>query len=381
MYLDYVIAAALIVGLWLLAMAFGGTTFRRVVGSASRTLCALLEGLAVSARRNMPMPVALRLLAEESPRRFRRSLDRASAQAAGGEALGDALKCLGNHIPAAYTTAISACERRGGLADVLDRVAKHQAAKLEGKRRLLSLMAYPVFLGFICCVVMAGIFVFILPKFERMFSDMAVELPGITLAVFGAIEQLAEYWWSLPLLIVLCGALGSAFYTTLVFRRPFAWLTKPVDYLLFLVPGLRRYLLYAGVRHVVESMAIVLRAGAPVHEAVRASADIDVPHPLHKRMVKAAALVEQGSTLADALRSVGMFPRNVVWLLGLGESTGELADACTQAAELVQHRAEHMVRCAFALVLPLSILAIGLVELFVIVAFYIPLVMLAGSVG
>ena len=379
MLFDYIVSAALVTGLWVVCLVMIWACLRRLVGSGSRALCAILEGLAVSARRNMPMPVALRLLAEDSPRRFRPLLDMAATRSAAGESLGDALKSLGTHIPSACTTAISACERHGGLAEVLDSVARQQATKAAARERATSFAAYPVFVAFYSFIVVSGIMVFIMPMFGQMFQEMEFQLPGLTRALIGLSRFCSEH--SLSVLLLLAGCLSAVIilYATAVYRWPFAFLAKPVDYLLFAVPCLRRYLIHSGAAQMAQSVAVALRAGAPLHQALWAAADIDLPGPLRKRIVRAAQRVEQGGKLAESARELGMFPHTFVCLARLGEEAGELPASCERIAAMLGDRAERMLRYATALIFPFSIVAIAVAEALVILALFLPLVYLAGS--
>ena len=124
-----------------------------------------------------------------------------------------------------------------------------------------------------------------------------------------------------------------------------------------------------------------LRAGAPLPEALQAVADVDLPHPLRRRVARVAWLVEQGHPFAASLLDVGLFPRNFVWLVGLGEESGQLDDACLRAADMYQSRGEQILRYATAMVFPCAILAIGAVEAFIILGMFMPLIKLASSIG
>ena len=380
MLFDITVGSALIAGIWAFCLVMLAVVSRRLSGTGSRTLCTVLEGLAVSARRNMPMAVALRLLSEDCPRRFRSCLDMAAGRAAGGEPLGEALTSLGARIPSAYTTAIAACERHGGLADVLDGLAAQQQAKAAAKHHALTIAAYPVMVATMGAFLMSGIMVFIVPKFERMYEEMEVPLPALSQWLVDSSRLIGHEPQLLMLLAFATLSLALAAYTTLVYRWPLAVLAKPVDYLLLAIPGLRRYLIYTGATHFAQCMSVALEAGVPLHEALWASADIDLAHPLRKRISQAAARVEQGEKLAPVLAELGLFPDTFVWLTRLGEEAGDLPTSFARSAEVFQSRCEQMLRYAVALMFPLGIVTIAAVEALVIIGLFLPLVDLMGSI-
>jgi len=381
MLFDVTVASALIAGIWAFCLVMLAVISRRLVGTGSRALCTVLEGLAVSARRNLPMAVALRLLSDDCPRRFRSSLDMAAGRAADGEPLGEALTSFGARIPSAYTTAIAACERHGGLADVLDGLAAQQQAKAAANHHALTIAAYPLMVATVGAFLMSGIMVFIVPKFEMMFEEMEVPLPVLSQLLVDGSRLVGSEPQLLMLLVFAALSAAAAVYTTLVYRWPLAALAKPVDYLLLAVPGLRRYLIYTGVTHFAQSLCVALDAGAPLHVALWASADIDLAYPLRKRIAEAATRVEQGEKLAPILDEVGLFPDTFVWLTRLGEEGGDLPASCARIVEVFQSRCEQMLRYAVALMFPLGIVTIAAMEAVVIVGLFMPLVYLIESIA
>ena len=295
--------------------------------------------------------------------------------------MGEALTSLGARIPSAYTTAIAACERHGGLADVLDGLAAQQQAKAAAKHHAVSVAAYPLMVATVGAFLMSGIMIFIVPKFEAMFEEMDIPLPVLSQWLVDTSRLIGSEPQLLMLLAFAALSLAAAVYTTLVYRWPLALLAKPVDYLILAIPGLRRYLIYAGATHLAQSMSVALQAGAPLHEALWASADIDLAHPLRKRIAEAATRVEQGERLAPILDELGLFPDTFVWLTRLGEESGDLPTSCARIAEVFQSRCEQMLRYAVALMFPLGIVTVAAVEALVIVGLFMPLVDLMESIA
>ena len=371
---DYAFGALLAAGLWVTCLLVLATLFRRVTGSGSRALATVLEGLAVSAQRNMPLPVAVRLLSDDSPRSLRRLLDTVAARLANGAALGQALRGMGRDIPEAYAAAIMASENHGGLADVLTDLAGDQEERLAARHKAFIACVYPLFAGTIFVVFVAYLTTMVIPRFALIYTEYGLGLPR----VLAAMRALPQFCSDRPLLAALVPVasvgLLMGFYTTWVYRWPFAALARPADYVLLAVPGLRRFVLYSNLTHLARTIAIALRAGATVPDALSAGSDLDLASPLRKRFVRVLHRVQQGATLADACRDAGMFPKTFVWLVDMGERNGNLAEACDHVATIFRSRTDHMLRCATSLLMPLSILVIGVVEGFVVIGLYASLI-------
>ena len=79
-------------------------------------------------------------------------------------------------------------------------------------RRLIRIMLYPI-LVLIACFVLAVFFSFFVAiQFEEMFAEFGIQLPKLTLAVFGFAQFLRRWWWAILLLLVV-GTMAFLFAT------------------------------------------------------------------------------------------------------------------------------------------------------------------------
>ncbi len=351
----------------------------RATGARAQLLYTILDSLAAAARLNMPLHVALQALAEDCPWRWRRRLTLAGLRAAEGAPIGEALECLGAALPRAYTTIISSCERRGALADMLEAFARDQRLRAEARRRAIYAAMYPSMLFFVLATY-GGLFCgFIAPKYIAMFTEQGIPLPVISQLVLNAGKMSLPHFELFVLGCVGVFMSASLVYFMFVYRWPSAAFSAPLDALVFSLPGLRRFLLWRSLTHFSRALASVLNAGLPLPDALDAAAEADLIWPVRRRIAQAARRVQQGAALADSLREAGLFPSNFVWLLGLGEESGQLAEACEHAAEAYQNRSEQWVRRAAALLFPSSILAVGCLEAFFVFGLFLPIIDLSRS--
>ena len=77
---------------------------------------------------------------------------------------------------------IRAGEEGGFLEDVLTRIADYTEREAELRGKVMGAMAYPMFLSIIGVLVVTGLVVFFVPKFEKMFNKLRAkgQLPSIT---------------------------------------------------------------------------------------------------------------------------------------------------------------------------------------------------------
>ena len=78
-----------------------------------------------------------------------------------------------------YTATVRAGEKSGSLIDVLKRYIDYQKKMLAIRRKLVSALAYPVFLVIALFGVLLLFFFYIIPNFTQMF-DQELQLPFLT---------------------------------------------------------------------------------------------------------------------------------------------------------------------------------------------------------
>ena len=60
-------------------------------------------------------------------------------------------------------------------------------------------MVYPVVVIMVAIIIVTGIMIFIIPKFEKIFTDFNLKLPWPTQMLMGTSKWFATYWYVLPL--------------------------------------------------------------------------------------------------------------------------------------------------------------------------------------
>ena len=75
---------------------------------------------------------------------------------------------------------IEAGEAGGILSEVLERLALLIEAQSKIKGQITGALIYPVAILVLAISISLGLLIFIVPKFESMFSSMGAELPALT---------------------------------------------------------------------------------------------------------------------------------------------------------------------------------------------------------
>ena len=102
---------------------------------------------------------------------------------------------------------------------------------------------------------------------------------------------------------------------------------------------------------------------------------------LEQEMVKAVGRVEEGTSLSDSLTRSGFFPPLALRMISVGESSGSLTDMLNEIADYYEAQVERRLTLLTTMIEPVLMMVMGLMIAFIIVAMYVPIFQLAGTVG
>src|SRR6516164_4332225 len=112
------------------------------------------------------------------------------------EAFGKHPKCFDR----LYVNMVKAGEAGGALEIILKRLAEFKEKSQSLKRRITGAMIYPVVVILVAVLILTGIMIFIIPKFEKIFADFKIPLPWITTFLIDTSRWFVKYWYIMPLI-------------------------------------------------------------------------------------------------------------------------------------------------------------------------------------
>ena len=132
----------------------------------------------------LPLLRSLHVLeGQQRPGLMKSVLGQVAEDVEGGTALSDAMAKHPKAFDRLYCKMVNAGEIGGVLDVILQRLANFLEKAQRLRRRIIGAMIYPVVVITVATVIVTGIMVFVIPKFQEIFNDFDVELPGLTVSL------------------------------------------------------------------------------------------------------------------------------------------------------------------------------------------------------
>src|SRR5688572_8086973 len=175
-------------------MSIGGVPRKQLV-AFTRQLSTLQDA-------GLPILRSLQILEQQQkPGLLKAIIGGVAEEVEGGGTLSDAMAKYPKAFDKLYVNMINAGEAGGVLDLILARLADfmEKAAKL--KKKVIGAMIYPAVVITIAVGIVSMIMVFVIPKFESIFKDFRLDLPGPTKLLLAVSRWFAnDYGWLIVLL-------------------------------------------------------------------------------------------------------------------------------------------------------------------------------------
>ena len=355
--------------------------FRRFSGSAgqghlnSRRFLALNQEMLVLLRSGLPILQVLDTLIERMESgRLLEAMREVRSEVKGGSALSEAFESHAGMFPPLYLASIRAGEQSGDLPVTLGRYIVYQKRVEAIRAKVRSAAFYPVLLGIAVFIVVAFLMLYVIPSFTEIYADANVQLPLMTRMVISFSNGLVEGLplWA-PLLIVGILALRGYVHT----RSGSFLLSRLKLRLPFFGALLSEYSLSTFCR----TLATTLASGIPIVQATQMSRGTLNNAFLEQKMGDVVRSIQEGSRISEALEQTGSFPLIALRMISVGETSGSLVDMLTDISEYYEAEVERRLDRLTTIIEPVMMLTMGLLIGGIVVAMYIPIFQLAGTVS
>jgi general secretion pathway protein F len=260
-----------------------------------------------------------------------------------------------------YINMVRSGEASGQLSSVLGRLVEHMERLRALRESVISATIYPAILLFVALVSLVAMLGFVVPQFEKLFTDLGDALPLATRIVMQLGRAFREWGLVIGISLILTGWWVRRWMATPAGGK--WWQSKALNIPLF---GnlLRKYQLNLYSR----TLGTLLGNGVPLLSALNIASSTIGNEILRGRLAAVVPTVKSGGRLVDALAASGIFDPLAINLVRVGEETGKIGAMMLELASILDREVETGIRRALTLVEPILIILLGLLIASIIVS-------------
>ncbi|MBN1359721.1 MAG: type II secretion system F family protein [Sedimentisphaerales bacterium] len=346
----------------------------------------VISTLGASMKQNLPLPMALECAASGRDDASARTFRRIKKWLVQGYPLVHSIQRGYPQCPSRALAMLAAGERLGQLPAAFEAIRTDLKARALERRRLRPVHPfYPVVILTIMFLLILAIMTFVMPTFKAVLEEMTggTPLPAPTrvlIAITGLLVYDTHLWLLLVLsplvvlLIWLCGHRGR--------RRPQEphMFSLVGDFLKWHLPLLHWFEVNYSTLQTVELLKLSLRAGSPVDEAIAGTLELDVNHYFRKQLTCWHGRVQGGIDVAQAARDCGLGTA-LAWAFDTSAGAAHAPAVLDMLESFYRSNYSYRVNLARFILWPCAIVGLGLTVGFVVLAIFLPGMMVLGQMA
>ena len=300
-----------------------------------------------------------------------------------GSTLSDSMAKHPKAFDRLYTKMVNAGEIGGVLDIILQRLAQFMEKSQRLKRRVVGALIYPAAVIIIATLIVTGIMYFVIPKFQDIFNDFDVQLPGLTIWLINTSAWVAgnatpdqavpgAVW------IVLSPFIIYGFFKLI---RITTFGRAATDVVLCKIPVLGGLVKKTSVARFTRTLGTLIAAGVPILEAILITRGASGNYGFEKALTKVHDSIREGESFAGPLRESKAVDSIVVNMVDVGEETGDLDTMLMKVADNYDEEVDVAVQSLISLLEPALVVLLGVVVGTIVLALFLPLVSMIESVS
>lgn len=302
----------------------------------------------------------------ENPR-LKITLSEIRAKVNEGSSLARALSDYPKIFDNVYINMVDAGEASGTLEVVLLRLADFTESQLKLKNRIQGAMTYPMIMMSVGGLMIALIFIVVIPKISKIFVNLKRELPLQTKLCIWISDFLVNYWWIVLIALVAGYSFMKKWLKTEAGRSKF-------DSLILKMPIVGEIVMMINVSRFCSTLATLLQSSVPILSSMKIVSNLVSNVHMKKAVDEARMSISEGGSITGPLIRSELFPPMVTHMIKLGERSGELEPMLQIVAENYEDQVNSKLSGLTSVLEPIMMVVMGAVVAFIIFSVVVPLV-------
>lgn len=292
-----------------------------------------------------------------------------------GMTLALTLKNYPNIFNNLFINLIEIGEETGRLDLALANILQSQQASYVLKQKIKKALSYPLMVLLTTLTISMALMIWVVPKFEEIFSSFDAKLPLLTRIVINLSNNLI---YNLPyfiafIIVTTCIMTGSYKYS--------ARFKYVCHYFILKIPVCGQILFYAIWIRFLQTLSTLLVAGIPINESVVKAVKSTGNVFFITKYGTIDQLIAGGKTLSQSLVKLQTAPDLIIKMIQIGEESGRLCEMLTHIANHYLAIVQTRVELLGELLEPFIMLILGAIIGTLVIAMYLPIFNLMSVIG
>ncbi|MCD4674628.1 MAG: type II secretion system F family protein [Desulfobacula sp.] len=326
-------------------------------------------------RAGLPVVIAFDAIIEKQDESFfSRTLNSIRDDISEGESISNAFEKYENIFSPLYIATLRSGEASGNIPDALEEYLEYFERSQQIRQKIKAAFVYPTILSICSIFVVAFLIIFVVPAITGTFVEAGAELPIFTKILLQFSDFIRSYFWAISASIVFIIWIVSYYLKTERGRLLF-------DTYYLKLPFLGELSVIYSTALFTSSLSTVLGGGIPLNQALHISTGLIRNSFMQAGSKNAIESIEQGEGFARAFYKVDIFPDMALRMIAAGEEGGNLEKVLKDIARFYEKEIESKISIITSAIEPVLMVLMGFVIGFIMLAMYMPIFQMAGTMG
>ena len=333
-------------------------------GIKTKNIITFTRQLASLLKSGFPLSKSLNVISEQTENlNLKILVEHVYSRIKDGESFSSVLAKHPKIFSSLYMAMVKAGESSGNLSEALFRIADHLKKQSDFLSRVRNALIYPVFMGLIGIFTVIFMFIFVMPRLVKIFSDLGQQLPLPTQIVL-AVSSAFQRWW----IWILIGLVVLVF----IFKKGAKIHKLAFGQFKLHLPILGGLNLKVELTRFCRSLEILVASGIPISDAIKIAMQILDNEVVKRAIEQGHKQVQEGGSFGNALKKLKLFPVFMTNIIIVSEESGKFAEGFSEIADSYEKETEEILTTSATVLEPLMILVVGAVLGIIVIAMLLP---------
>lgn len=266
-------------------------------GGGSKLLALFTKQLSILQDAGLPILRSLRILEGQTvPGKLKNALGETGDEIESGATLSEAMSKSPKVFSRLYINMIKAGEAGGALEVILRRLSEFLERSESLKRKVKGAMIYPVIVVMVAIGILTFIMLYIVPVFDKMFTEFGLKLPVMTVVLVKASRWVVDYgWFCIPLVPLI------AFLFVKLLRK-FRHGRLGWDMFMLKMPIMGMLVEKNTMARTTRTLGTLVASGVPILEGLTITRETAGNAMFERMFAKVTDAIREGETIAKPMK-------------------------------------------------------------------------------